>query len=120
MNRVIIKGNLVADPDVKTVGGDNKSLTSFRLASNPPKGKTVYIDVQTWNVLADNCGKYLSKGSSVLVDGRISYDTFQTSKGETASKTYITAENVEFLNTGGVDHAETASKKETETDEVPF
>lgn len=47
--------------------------------------------------MAENCGKYLTKGSPVVVSGRLKQDQWQTESGEKRSRIKVLAANVQFL-----------------------
>ena len=119
MNKVIIKGNLVADPESRKVGQNKVDLTKFRCAVNDFK-KTVYVDVEAWEKTAANCAKYLKKGSPVLIDGRLNLDEWEA-EGKKRSRLTVVANNVEFLgklNGESEDSAPATSIQED--DDVPF
>jgi single-strand DNA-binding protein len=124
MNKTILKGNLVADPESKTVGANNTPLTKFRLAINEYK-KTVFVDVETWEKTAENCAKFLNKGSPILVDGRLALDEWE-SEGKKRSRIFVVANSVEFLGKLNSEDAksgassESPPQKTTDEDDVPF
>ena len=107
-NRAIIAGNLTKDPEVRyTV---NKKAfarfgvainNSFKNANGELQENTEYINVVVWGPQAENCGKYLKKGSPVLVEGRIQTSSFEAKDG--SGKRYMTeinASSVMFLGSG--------------------
>ena len=83
-NKVVLMGNLARDPDVRyTV--ERRAWARFTVAvgyawknkSGEYQDGTDFISVVAWGPLAERCGRYLKKGSGVLVEGRIrsrSYD----------------------------------------------
>ena len=105
LNRAIIAGNLTKDLEVRytvnkkavarfTVAVNN----SFKNANGELQENTDYINVVVWGSQAENCGKYLRKGRSVLVEGRIQTSSFEAKDG--SGKKYMTevnAFNVIFL-----------------------
>ena len=102
-NKTILVGNLVRDPELKyTPSG--MAICEFTLAVNDgfaKEGKdpeVLFIDIVTFNKTAENCGKFLKKGSSALVDGRLKLDKWQDKQtGDNRSKHSITANVVQFL-----------------------
>ena len=103
MNKYIALGNLTKDPETKKVG--EYSVTTFGLAindiiyKNKEKQQLVtYIDVETWGSTADNCGKYLTKGKKVLIEGKLRLNTWEKN-GEKRSKIFCIGDKVTFLNT---------------------
>ncbi|MEI7436720.1 MAG: single-stranded DNA-binding protein [bacterium] len=103
-NFVLLIGNLTADPEVRNAGGS--SVSDLRLAVNDRyKNKageevenTCFVDVTVWGQTAENCGKYLHKGSPVLVEGRLQYDQWEGKDGTKRSKLRVQASRVQFLN----------------------
>ena len=110
LNKTIIQGNLVKDPDFKDLG--SSQLCKFTLASNreyTEKKETCFVDIVTWGHLASICDKYLSKGRHVLVEGRLKLDTWEANDGTKRSKLTIIANEVVFL--PGSDKKETKDLK---------
>jgi single-strand DNA-binding protein len=57
------------------------------------------VDVVVWDKTAENCEKYLRKGSSILVEGRLQMDEWQSKEGEKRSKLRVRADRVQFTGT---------------------
>ena len=94
-NRAIIAGNLTKDPEVRyTV--NKRAFARFGVAVNSRwknangelQENTEYINVVAWGPLGETCGKYLKKGSPVLVEGRISTSSYEAKDG--SGKRYTT------------------------------
>ncbi len=103
MNRAIIIGNLTKDPELRTTP-QGISVCSFTVAVNRgfgDKKEVDYIPVVTWRGLADNCGKFLSKGRKVGVSGRIQVRSYDDNNGQRRYITEIIADDVEFLTPKG-------------------
>lgn len=114
MNKYIALGNLTRDPKFREVKGDNK-VCDFAIAINNKANNSVfYIDVETWNSVAENCNRFLSKGRKVLVEGRLASSSWKTKDGENRTRTYCTAEKVTFL-----DKSEDSSKPIEPTTKEP-
>ena len=95
-------GRLGKDPETKKVG--DRSVTSYSVATNPTKDKTVWVKVTTWGDQADRDAQYLTKGSLVKCDGTLQSDengrprVYQNSAGETVSAGFeLTAFRVKYL-----------------------
>ena len=107
-NKVILMGNLTADPEVRYTGS-GRAVAQLRLAVNEvyknAEGERVeradYFDIDVWGPQGENCGKYLSKGRPVLVEGRLRLDTWEGENNEKRSKVKIVAQNVQFMPSGG-------------------
>ena len=113
MQKIVFTGNLVRDVETKPTQNE-KSMAKFSVAVKRPHSKdtTDFFDVVAWNGLSDICGKYLSKGKKVAVEGYMTTRTYEKD-GQTRKVYEVYAEDVEFLsnNTQG---------KEENPDETPF
>ena len=111
-NRIIMMGNLTRDPELKNLNS-GQNVCRFGLASNRSfknrqtgslTQEVCFIDVDVWGAQADNCQQFLSKGRSVLVEGRLKLDSWEQD-GQKRSKHSIVADRVVFLQNGGGDDA---------------
>ncbi len=106
LNKVFLMGNLTRDPELRyTPSG--KAVTTLGLAVNNrfKRGEeqvedVLFIDVTVWGKSAENCTEYLSKGSPVMVEGRLKYRTWEAQDGQKRSKVDVTAISVQFLSGG--------------------
>lgn len=102
MNRIILIGNLVRDPESGATQS-GVSFTRFTLAVNRPftnaAGERVadYFDVVCWRQLADRCAKYLYKGSKVGVNGSVQRRQYEDRDGIKRTSFDVVADEVEFL-----------------------
>jgi len=102
LNSVNIMGNLTRDPEMRyTPAG--KGVCTMSIANNriyTKNGERVtevsYFDVDVWGVIAENCVKYLKKGSGIIVEGRLRQDRWEKD-GKTQSRVRITANNIHFM-----------------------
>ena len=97
LNKYICIGNLVKDPDLIELNNDNK-VCKFAVAINDPikKGEVLFMDVECWNKVADNCNKFLKKGNKALVEGRIVSSTWKKN-GENKTRIFVRADTVTFF-----------------------
>ena len=102
LNSVNIMGNLTRDPELKTIPS-GKSVCSLSIANNriySKNGERVtevsYFDIEVWGAVAENCAKYLKKGSGIIVEGRLRQDRWEKD-GKTQSRVRITANNIHFM-----------------------
>jgi single-strand DNA-binding protein len=102
LNSVNIMGNLTRDPELKSMPS-GKNVCRISIANNrvyTKNGERVtdvsYFDVDVWGVVADNCVKYLKKGSGIIVEGRLKQDRWEKD-GKAQSRVTITANNVHFM-----------------------
>jgi single-strand DNA-binding protein len=102
MNKVILFGNVGKDPEVKKFEGGN-SVAKFSLATNRSYTKneekvteTEWHNIVFWNKLAELCGKFVKKGSSLIVEGEIHYRTYENKDGQTVNFTEILGTALHF------------------------
>lgn len=104
-NRVVMIGNLTRDPDYKQLTSGQPvcqlGLASNRQYRNKQTGAMVqevcFVDVDVFGPQADSCKQYLQKGRSVLVEGRLKFDTWESPDGQKRNKHSIVADRVVFL-----------------------
>ena len=105
INRVILTGNLTADPELSTLPSGT-SVCRLRLAVNrrykdQSSGEWVekpnYFDVKVWGAQGENCATYLSKGRPVAVDGRLEWREWDAQDGTKRQAVEIIADSVQFL-----------------------
>lgn len=97
MNNATLIGNLVRDPELRTTK-DGIPVCVFTIAVNRGRDKGAdFFRVTTWRGLAENCAKYLLKGSKVGVVGAVSLNTYDGRDGKTHASIEINATEVEFL-----------------------
>lgn len=104
-NRVTLVGNLTRDPELRQTKNNN-SVTELGLAMNRSRTlengqkqeEATFVDVSVWGRDAENAVKYLKKGRSVLVEGRLQMDTWKDSQtGQARSKLKVVAESVQYM-----------------------
>lgn len=113
-NKVILIGNLTRDVEVRQTEGGTP-VASFGIACNRKYGEgkeeVFFGEIVAWGKLAETCETYLSKGSKVLVEGRLKNETWQDKEGNKKTKTRIVAENIRFLD---------SKKKEAGDAHIPY
>lgn len=128
MNKYIALGNLVKDPVTKQTKS-NKTVCSFTIAVNGSSDKTLYMDIETWNNVAENCSRFLSKGRKVLIEGRLQMNSWTSKEGEKRNKITCTADFVNFISQASKDstpHKEQGTSTNLQTNEedefadIPF
>jgi len=103
MNKAILIGRLTRDPELTKTNTD-LSVCKFTLAINrnfkdkDGNEQTDFIPIVVWRNQAENCAKYLKKGSQCAVTGTIQTRSYDKD-GEKRYITEIVADNVEFLST---------------------
>ena len=111
MNKVILVGNLTRDPELITTT-NGVSLCRFSLAVQRrfagPDGEREadFINIVVWRAQADNCYKYLKKGSKCGIVGTLQTRSYDAQDGTKRYSTDVVAEEVEFLSTKGSSSSE--------------
>lgn len=111
INRVILMGRIVADPELKTTG-TGISVTSFRIAvdrnyvKQGEERKADFIDIVCWRNQAEFVCRYFGKGSLIAVEGQLQTRTYQAKDGTNRYVVEVVADNVSFTgerrdNSGG-------------------
>ena len=103
LNKVFLIGRLTKDPEMRTTP-TGQSVCGFGLATNrvytdssgQKQEKTEYHNIVLWRRLAEIASKYLSKGSLVLIEGRIETRSWQDSAGNKRYRTEITGEALQL------------------------
>lgn len=139
LNKVIIMGNLTRDPELRTIGSSGNSVVDLGIAMNrqftsngEKKEETTFVDVTFWGKQAEILAEHTKKGRQLLIEGRLSLDTWEGNEGEKRSKLKVIGENFTFVG-GKKDDADqtstTASSSTTsrpvvvevaDDDDVPF
>jgi len=103
-NRVILLGNLTRDPEVRYIQ-TGTAVCDLGLAVNDRRKnangewveETTFVDVTLWARIAEVAGEYLSKGSPVLIEGRLKFDTWEGTDGQKRSKLRVVGERMQML-----------------------
>ncbi|HVN67825.1 MAG TPA: single-stranded DNA-binding protein [Candidatus Sulfotelmatobacter sp.] len=101
LNRSILAGRLVADPEVRYTG-EEKAVTHFRLAINRGSKKkgtdtTDFIRCVAFGGLAKICGEYLKKGRLVAVEGRLRIGSYEGKDGQKKSSAEVIVDDMQML-----------------------
>jgi single-strand DNA-binding protein len=103
LNKAFVLGNLTRDPEVKSLPS-GQSVTSFSIATNrfytdaqgQKKSEAEFHNIVCFGKLSDISSRYLTKGSMVLIEGRIKTRTWQDTAGQKHYKTEIIAEALQM------------------------
>jgi len=121
LNRVILVGRLTRDPDLRYTADGGVAVIRFTVAVNRKftnqqgERETDFINIVAWRALAENCGKYLKKGSLVAIEGRIQTRNYENQEGRTVYVTEVVADDVRFLYT-----RTNSDKSPNQPEEDPF
>lgn len=105
LNKAIIIGNLTRDPELKALPS-GMNVATFSLATNrvwkdkngDKQEEVEYHNIVVFGKQADNVAKYMTKGSSLLVEGRIQTRSWEDENGTKKYRTEIVAESIQFGN----------------------
>lgn len=103
MNKVILMGRLVRDPEVRVTPSE-KTVCTFTLAVDRPfanqatgQREADFINIVVWGKAAELCGNSLTKGQRLLVDGRLQLRNYEAKDGTKRYVTEVIANSVEFV-----------------------
>lgn len=101
LNRVVIVGRLVRDPELRKTASD-RSVVAFTVAldnrtTNNGEKSTSYIPCTAWNSTAESIAKFMKKGSLVGVDGHLNQRSYTANDGRKVSVVEVIADSVQFL-----------------------
>lgn len=102
MNKVYLIGNLTRDPELAET---NSGIAVCRFAiavnrtysSSDGTRETDFFNITVWRAQAENCGRYLKKGSKVAIVGSLQNRSYEDKEGIKRNVTDIVASEVEFL-----------------------
>lgn len=131
MNKAILIGNLTRDPELKYTP-NGTAVCTFGVATNRSwtttdgqiKEDTQFHRVVAWQKLAELCGKLLTKGKKIYMEGRITYRSFTGKDGQQRSITEIVLDDFIMFDSGkrlapgegGVEHVQTEAPAEHHED----
>jgi single-strand DNA-binding protein len=108
LNRVLLLGNLGADPELRMTSG-GQAVLKLRLATSETyldrnkvrQERTEWHNVVVWGKRAEALGKILSKGSRIFVEGGLRTSSYDDREGNKRYKTEIVAQNIILSGGGG-------------------
>lgn len=108
VNKVILVGNLGADPELKYTPS-NRPVCNLSIATNEvwkdkdgkKQERTEWHRVNVWGDQAEHCSKYLAKGRTVYIEGRLQTRSWDDKEGKKRYSTEVVAERVVFISGGG-------------------
>lgn len=100
LNHIVLIGRLTKDPELRYTPTNGVAVASFTLAVNrrfSQQREADFIPIVVWKVQAENCAKYLGKGSLVAVEGRLQIRSYEDREGQRRTVAEVVAESVQFL-----------------------
>ena len=105
LNKIVIMGRLTRDPEYRTTGANNLSVANFSVAvdrdfpGQSGEKETDFIDCVAWRKTAEFITKYFTKGSMIVVSGRLQIRSWTDKDGNKRRTAEIVADNVYFGDT---------------------
>jgi len=106
-NRVVLLGNLTRDVELRYIPSGT-AVTDIGLAVNDRVKRNdqwvdeaTFVDITLWGRTAEVASEYLSKGSPVLIEGRLKFESWETQDGQKRSKLKVVGERMQLLGSKG-------------------
>jgi single-strand DNA-binding protein len=115
VNKVILVGRLGADPEVKAIGSGstvarlNLATSETWVKDGQKQERTEWHRITVWGKLAEICGKHLSKGRQIYVEGKLQTRSWEDQQGQKRYATDIVASTVQFLSPATGERSTTTS-----------
>jgi single-strand DNA-binding protein len=133
LNKVMLLGNVTRNSEVRYVPGKDIPVAKFGLAVNRKtrdKEEVCFIDIVCFGRTAEMAGEYITKGMPLLIEGRLSYNTWEQ-EGQKRSKHEVVAENIQFVSSrrdnesggnssGSQSGYDSGSGSTIDEDDIPF
>lgn len=126
VNKVIIVGRLGNDPEVKSISsGQNVAKLSVATSEawtgkdGQKQERTEWHRIVVWGKQADLCGKYLSKGRQVYIEGRLQTRSWEDPQGQKRYTTEIVANTIQFLGDSQSERHVDSNQSQTSNDFGP-
>ena len=132
MNRIVLIGRLVREPELRYTTGNQTAVCSFTLAvdraykNKQGQKEADFIPVVVWGKQGEICGQYLHKGKLTAVDGRLQVRSYEDNEGNRRYATEVIADQVQFLSPKGQGQMEEdpagfgAFQARQEEEDLPF
>lgn len=119
-NKVILMGNLTRDVEVRTTAS-GQSVANFSLAvtrswkgqDGQSQDQTSFINCVAWGKVGDIIAQYVSKGSPLLVSGRLDQRSYEDKDGNKRQAVEVVVEDFNFVGSRGGDTSSNASAAST-------
>ncbi len=104
LNSILVEGHLVQDPKLIHLENTKSNVCSLRIANNrfyKKNGETVhetyFFNIDAWGNTAENCAKYLKKGSGIRVVGKLKQERWKDEENNPHQNIKIVAEHIDFF-----------------------
>jgi len=98
LNRTLLIGNLTRDPELRYTA-QGTPVCNFGLAVNNRRreDEVLFVDITCWGSQAESVATHMVKGRQVLIEGRMTYRTWENQEGQKRSKHEVVADSVQFM-----------------------
>ncbi len=128
INKAMIIGYLGRDPELRNTSGGNPvcrlnvgtTRTYTNKSTNEKVSESEWHRVTVWGKQAENCAKFLKKGSQAYIEGRLRTSSYEDKEGIKRYSTEIVADTVQFLGGKGDKDAAQEGDPGGADDEIPF
>ena len=106
MNRIFLTGHLTRSPELKMTPDGTAKVCTFGLAVNErwtdqstgePRENVCFVEVSAWNRQAELVFEYFKKGSPILIEGSLRFDSWQADDGTNRSRVTVRLSRFEFM-----------------------
>lgn len=119
INTITVTGRCTNAPELRLVKGDKNKDTSYvaevNIAVNKDKDTVFFFPVVAWGNSAKALKEYVNKGDKITVSGYLAFKSWENDEGEKRSRTYITAQSVEFMTKSENGKAKNKPEKRTKS-----
>lgn len=127
VNRVIMVGRLGVEPESKTTTS-GQQVTNMSIATSETwldkdgnkQERTEWTKIVVWGKQAENCAKYLRKGSQVYIEGKLQTRSWEDDQGNKKYTTEVIAQTVQFLDGKKSDSLTSSEQSSESSNEIPF
>lgn len=118
MNVIVLKGNIATDIELRhTEKGTPVATFNLAVQRMNDREKADFFPIVVWDKQAENIDKYCSKGSPILIKGRLQTRSYDNANGQKVKVTEVLAELIEFLQKA---QQEEKQKEEPKQETNPF
>ena len=126
LNKVFLIGNLTRDPELRyTPSGTpvaNFSIAINRVRTNKQgqrREETTFVDIEAFGKNAEACHRFLAKGKTLFVEGRLRYRVWEAPDGRRRNRLSVVAERVQFIERAKISRQESPAQVEPQKETVP-
>lgn len=106
MNKVVLIGRMVADPELNFQANSGMAICRFRLAVTRPfkKDETDFINCVSFKKTAETIAQYFTKGRPIAITGHIQTGSYDAKDGTKRYTTDVVVESFEFIGSSNVNN----------------